>query len=93
MLRTIQIAPGFGGGSGTRQAAQATTRWLAQAATALRMIGETWDESVAAHHRYGQLTSRHVPHATAIREALGFGPAPAHERAERTKPLGFAGRA
>ena len=95
MLRTLQIAPSFGGsrGSGTRRAVQATARWLGQAATALRMISETWDECFAVHYRYGQLTSRGVPHATAIREALGFGPAPAHERSQPTKPLGFAGRA
>lgn len=93
MLRTFQIAPSFGSGTSTRQAVQATTRWLRQAAAALRMISESWDECVAAHHEYWRLMSRGVPHGTAIREALGFGPAPAHERPQRTKPLGFAGRA
>jgi len=95
MLRTLPIAPSFGGssGGGARQAVQATARWLGQAAAALRMISETWDECFAAHRQYWKLTSRGVPHATAIREALGFGPAPAHERPQPTKPLGFAGRA
>ena len=74
-------------------AVQATARWLGQAAAALRMISETWDECFAAHYRYGQLTSRGVPHATAIREALGFGPAPAQETRKSTRPLGFAGKA
>ena len=92
MLRALPIAPSFGPASGTRHPVQATARWLGQAASTLRMISETWDECVAAHHEYWQLTSRGVPHGTAIRAALGFGPAPAHERPQPTKPLGFAGR-
>jgi hypothetical protein len=92
MLRTLQIASSFGGScrptGGTRHPVQATARWLRQAATALRMISEAWDECVAAHHRYEQLMSWGVPHETAVREALGFGPAPAHERPQPTKSLG-----
>jgi hypothetical protein len=97
MLRTLPIAPSFGGSGSptgrTRHPVQATARWIRQAGTKLRMISEAWDECVAAHHRYAQLTSRGVPHETAIREALGFGLAPAHVRPEPAKPLGFAGRA
>jgi hypothetical protein len=97
MLRTLQIAPGFGASrwpaGGIRHPVQTTTRWLRQAAAALRMTGEAWDECIAAHRQYWQLMSRGVPHRTAVREALGFGPAPAHDRLDPAKPLGFAGRA
>jgi hypothetical protein len=96
MLRTIQIAPSFAGScspaGGTCQPTQTTLPWLRQGATALRTVSEAWDECVAAHYSYRQLTSRGVSPETAIREALGFGPAPAHERPERASPLGFAGR-
>jgi hypothetical protein len=97
MLRTFQTAPGFGGSC---QRADATcppvwqiARRARQAASVLRAIGEAWRECVAAHRQYGQLTSRGVPHETAVREALGFGPAPAPETRKSTKPLGFAGKA
>ena len=109
MLRTFQTAPSFGGSyrptGGARHPAQAIARWLRQAATALRTTSEAWDECIAAHHQYWQLMSRGVPHGTAIREALGFGPAPAQEThnsthnstrnstCKTTRPLGFAGRA
>jgi hypothetical protein len=101
MLRTLQTAPSFGGGSrhigATRRPAHTTIRWLRQAATALRTINEAWQECVAAHYQYHQLTSRGVPHEIALREALGFGPAPAQETHKQprksTRPLGFAGKA
>src|SRR5438874_11180777 len=96
MLRTLQTAPGFGSScrqaGATRPSARPTARWARQAATALRTVSEAWRECVAAHHQYGQLTSRGVPHETAVREALGFGPAPAQQTRNSTRPLGFAGK-
>ena|SRR5215475_4917042 len=97
MLRTLQIAPGFGGRcrhtGATRHPAHATTRWLRQATAALRTINEAWRDCVAARDRYGQLTSRGVPHEIAVREAMGFGPAPTQETHKSTSSLGCAGRA
>jgi hypothetical protein len=97
MLRTLQTAPSFGASrrhtGATHDPMHMATRWLRQAATALRTINEAWRECVAAHHRYGQLMSRGVPHEIAIREALGFGPAPAQKTRKPTRPLGFAGKA
>src|SRR5260370_21099605 len=97
MLRTLQTAPGFAGNcqraGTTRRSVWPIARWARQAATGLRTVSEAWRECVAAHHQYGQLTARGVPHETAVREALGFGPAPAREARKSTKPLGFAGKA
>jgi|SRR5215471_756527 hypothetical protein len=97
MLRTLQTAPSFGGScrqaGATHHPTHSATRWLRQAATALRAISEAWRECVAAHQQYGRLMSRGVPHEVAIREALGFGPAPAQKTGKTTEPLGFAGKA
>jgi hypothetical protein len=101
MLRTLQTAPSFGGSyeqaGATHHPLHTATRWLRQAATALRTINEAWRECVAAHHQYWRLMSRGVPHEIAIREALGFGPAPAQKTCKSTckstEPLGFAGKA
>ena len=98
MLRILQTAPSFAGscpqtGATRRSARRPVAAWLRQAATTLRAISEAWHECVAAHHQYGQLTSRGVPHETAIREALGFGQAPASETRKSTRPLDFAGKA
>ena len=97
MLRTLQTAPSFGGScrqaGATHNPVHTATRRLRQAVTALRTVSEAWRECVAAHQQYGQLMSRGVPHEIAIREALGFGPAPVRETRKPAKPLGFAGRA
>ena len=96
MLRTLQTAPSFGGScrhTGVTRPTHTATRRLRQAVTALRTVSEAWRECVAARQQYGQLMSRGVPHEIAIREALGFGPAPVRETRKPAKPLGFAGRA
>jgi hypothetical protein len=97
MLRTLQTSPSFGSScqyaGATSPSAWPTARWFRQAATALRTVSEAWRECGAAHHQYRQLTSRGIPHEVAVREALGFGPAPAQETRKSTKALGFAGKA
>jgi len=98
MLRTLQTSPSFGSScqyaGATSPSAWPTARWFRQAATALRTASEAWHESVAAHHQYRQLTSLGIPHEVAVREALGFGPAPAARATHKsTKVLGFAGKA
>jgi hypothetical protein len=97
MLRSLQTSPSFGSSC---QYAYATSRsawpiaaWFRQAATALRTASEAWRECVAAHDQYRQLTSHGIPHEVAVREALGFGPAPTQETRKSTKVLGFAGKA
>jgi hypothetical protein len=98
MLRTLQTSPSFRSScqyaGATSPSAWPTARWFRQAATALRTVSEAWHECFAAHHQYRQLTSRGIRHETAIREALGFGPAPAARATRKSsKVLGFAGKA
>jgi hypothetical protein len=57
----------------------------------LRVIGEAFIEGLAAHRHYEELRSWGHSHDTALREALGFGPA--RRNRETARPLYFAGKA
>ena len=59
--------------------------------TALRAGCDALREGLAASRQYEQLRSRGVPHDTAIRSALGFGPSQGTRQA--AEPLFFAGKA
>jgi hypothetical protein len=57
----------------------------------LWVIGEAFLEGLAAHRHYEELRSWGHSHDTALREALGFGPA--RGTRETARPLYFAGKA
>ena len=58
--------------------------------TALRAVCDALPEGLAAYRQYEQLRSRGVPHDTAIRPALGFGPSQGTPQAAES--LFFAGK-
>jgi hypothetical protein len=60
--------------------------------TALRIVSEALRESLAACREYEDLRSRGVPHDTALRQALGFGPSPSPATRATAKPLWFVGK-
>lgn len=91
MLRHHHCVPGFAQTMpGGRSAHPAGTGWAI--AAALQSSWEAFREALAAHRHYERLTSRGVPHDTALREALGFGSCPARMPG-KAKPLYWAGKA
>jgi len=67
-----------------RSEPQSTDGWLL-------LAGQAFLEGLAAHRHYEQLRSRGLAHDTALREALGFGPAGGTR--ETARPIYFAGKA
>jgi hypothetical protein len=97
MLRSFHYASGF---DKTHQHTRPTGRStrpigasFRQAVTALRTTCDAWGESLAACRQYEHLRSSGIPHAKAVREALGLGPIPSRTQHGAAKPLGFAGKA
>jgi hypothetical protein len=101
MLRTFHYAPGFDKPDQNTGPTGRSTRPVAasfrQAVTALRTTcdawSESWGESLAACRQYEHLRSSGIPHAKAVREALGLGPIPSRTPHGAAKPLDFAGKA
>jgi hypothetical protein len=95
MLHILHYAPSFDeigqetDPAGRRTQSTAAAYW--PTVTALRAACDALREGLAASRQYEQLRSQGVPHDTAIRSALGFGPS---QRTRQTaEPLFFAGRA
>jgi hypothetical protein len=94
MLHILHYEPGF---AETQRATRTRGRCTQPAAsswstiTSLRAGCDALREGLAASRQYEQLRSRGIPHDTAIRSALGFGPS----RGTRptAEPLYFAGKA
>lgn len=59
----------------------------------LHAMWDAWGEALAAHRQYGHLTSRGVPHDTAIRESLGLGHVHRAGTRHAAKLLYIAGKA
>jgi hypothetical protein len=97
MLRSLHYAPGFDRAHQDFNPTRRSTRPIAisfqQAVSALRTTCEAWGESLAACRQYEELRSSGIPHATAVREALGIGPAPSQRTRAAAKTLCFAGKA
>jgi hypothetical protein len=95
MLRNIQYVSGFDQYHRTNPAHLAASAIAAgrRITTALRFAIDGWREALAACREYEQLRSCGIPHDTALRHALGGGPAPAQHRCRAAQPLCFAGRA
>jgi hypothetical protein len=94
MLYILHYEPGFDGTCRKTDARGRCTDPTAAArptVTVLRAAYDALREGLAASRQYEQLRSRGVPHDTAIRSALGFGPS--HGTRQTAEPLFFAGRA
>lgn len=95
MLHILHYEPGFDGTCRKTDARGRCTHPTAAASrptvTALRAACDALREGLAASRQYEQLRSRGVPHDTAIRSALGFGPSQGTR--QTAEPLFFAGRA
>jgi hypothetical protein len=95
MLHILHYEPGFGeirretNARGRCTQPPAASSW--PTVTALRAACDALREGLAASRQYEQLRSRGVPHDTAIRSALGFGPSQGTR--QTAEPLFFAGRA
>jgi hypothetical protein len=95
MLHILHYEPGFDETHRVTDTRGRCTQPTAAASwstvTALRAGCDALREGLAASRQYEQLCSRGMPHDTAIRSALGFGPS----RGTRptAEPLYFAGKA
>jgi hypothetical protein len=95
MLRNLQYVSGPGHGYRQINRPGLTARAIAaglRIAKALQLAIDGWREALAACREYEQLRSCGVPHDSALRHALGGGPAPAQHRCRAAQPLCFAGR-
>jgi hypothetical protein len=95
MLHILHCAPSFDEiGRETHPRGQCTRATAASSwptVIALRAGCDALREGLAASRQYEQLRSRGVPHDTAIRSALGFGPSQGTR--QTVESLYFAGRA
>ena len=97
MLRISHCAPGFDKShrdtSPTGQSTRPIASSFREALTALRTTCDALGEALAACRHYEELRSSGIPHATAVRAALGIGPIPSRGTRAAAKPLCFAGKA